>query len=100
LPIIFIDATPTFSSIDHELTEHTAQASDTPKGRWLLRLLALRVKNILNPPPVAGKQKVEADCRAREREAEQGVIDETPILTVPRITDAPPIMLTRNPTAK
>ena len=34
------------------------------------------------------------------REAEQRVIDESPIVTVPRITDAPPIQLTRNPTAK
>ena len=30
----------------------------------------------------------------------QRVIDTTPILTVPRITDAPPIMQARNPTAK
>ena len=49
---------------------------------------------------MADEQRVEADRRAREREAEQRVIDEAPILTIPCITDAPLIMLTRNPTAK
>jgi hypothetical protein len=34
------------------------------------------------------------------REEEQRVIDETPILAVPRIMDAPPIMQRGNPTAK
>ena len=83
-----------------ELTEHTAQASDTTKGRHLLRLLTLRVKNILNPPPVAEVQRVEAGRQAQEREAEQRVISEAPILTVPRIANTPPIMLTWNLTAK
>jgi hypothetical protein len=36
----------------------------------------------------------------RVREEQQRVIDDTPILTIPRITDAPPIMQARNPTAK
>jgi hypothetical protein len=49
---------------------------------------------------VADKQRVEADRRAREHEEEQRVIDEAPILTIPRITDTPLIMLTWNPTAK
>ena len=43
---------------------------------------------------------MEAERRAKEREAEQRVIDEAPILTVPHITNAPPIMLTCNLTAK
>jgi hypothetical protein len=34
------------------------------------------------------------------REAKQGVIDDEPIVTIPRITDAPSIMEARNPTAK
>ncbi len=50
-----------FRALTDKLTEHTAQASDTLKGCWLLRLLALRVKNILNPPPVVDEQRVEAD---------------------------------------
>jgi hypothetical protein len=36
----------------------------------------------------------------RVREEQQRVIDETPILTIPRITDAPPIMQACNPTSK
>jgi hypothetical protein len=34
------------------------------------------------------------------REQEQRVIDDTPILTIPCITNAPAIMQSRNPTAK
>ena len=49
----------------NKLTGHIAQASDTLKGRWLLRLLALCVKNILNPRPVVDEQRVETDRRAR-----------------------------------
>jgi hypothetical protein len=29
-------------------------------------------------------------------EAEQRVIDDSPIILIPQITDAPPVMLTRN----
>jgi hypothetical protein len=36
----------------------------------------------------------------RVREEQQRVIDETPILTIPRITNAPPIMQVCNPTSK
>jgi hypothetical protein len=36
----------------------------------------------------------------RVREEEHRVIDETPIPTIPRIMNAPPIMQARNPTAK
>ncbi len=34
------------------------------------------------------------------REDKQRVVDDTPIITIPRITDAPPIMQARNPTSK
>jgi hypothetical protein len=36
----------------------------------------------------------------RVREEQQRVIDETPILTIPRITNAPPIMHAHNPMSK
>ncbi len=49
---------------------------------------------------MAEEQRVEVERQAQEREAEQRVIDKAPILTVPCITNAPPIMLTRNRTAK
>jgi hypothetical protein len=34
------------------------------------------------------------------REEEQRVINNTPIITIPRITNAPPIMQARNPSSK
>jgi hypothetical protein len=89
-----------FWALTNELTEHTAHANDTTKGRRLLRLHALRVKNLLNPPPMEKEHRVAAERLAQEREAEQRLNDEAHILTVPRITNAPPIMLTRNPMAK
>ena len=72
----------------------------TPKGRRLLKLLGTRINPILDPPPILDEQRVRFEEQQAAREAEQRVIDESPIITVPRITDAPPILLTRNPTAK
>jgi hypothetical protein len=58
----------------------------------------------LPPPPTAEEQRVTDDAQrviADQIQAEaQRVIDNSPIVTVPRITDAPAIMNSRNPTAK
>jgi hypothetical protein len=40
------------------------------------------------------------ETELRMQEDKQRVIDDTPIITVPRITNLPTIMKTRNPTAK
>jgi hypothetical protein len=78
------------------LAKSTAIASATNKGRRLIKLLRSKIKDILHPPALANTPQVEQ----RVREEEQKVIDETPILTVPRIMDAPLIMQAWNPTAK
>ena len=83
-----------------ELTEHTAVAGTTDKGRRLLKLLGARIDDILDPPPVSDTQRVTMEQQRAAREDEQRVIDESPIITIPRLTDAQPIALTRNPTAK
>jgi hypothetical protein len=68
------------------------------KKKQLLRLLQTRIQVLLNPPPILLEQRVDNDAIAREEE--QRVIDNTPILTIPRITEAPAIMQSRNPMAK
>jgi hypothetical protein len=89
-----------FCALTDELTEHTAQANITPKGHPLLKLLCTRIESLLHPPPILEEQRVIAECQRKAHEAEQRVIDDSPIITIPPITDAPPIMLMRNPTAK
>jgi hypothetical protein len=89
-----------FCALINELTEHTAQANSTPKGWRLLKLLGTRIESLLPPPHILEEQRVIAERQHKAREAEQRVIDDSPIITIPRITDAPPIMLTRNPAAK
>ena len=98
---------PVFTSHQHlraltdELAAEGSKAGNTTKGRRLLTLLQSHINNVLTPPPIipltlptmSDKQGVYADEQTR-------VIDETPILTIPRITDAPAIMESRNPTAK
>ena len=73
----------------------------TTKGRRLLKLLKSRIRNLLDSPPISDEQRVSNEQRA-DHEEEQRMIDESPIIiiTLSRITDAPPITLTRNPTAK
>jgi hypothetical protein len=85
------------SALTDELTDLALPANAMPKGTRLLRLLQTRIQAILNPPPVV-EQRV--DNNAITREEEQRVIDDTPILTIPWITEAPGIMQSCNPTAK
>jgi hypothetical protein len=87
-------------ALTDELTEHTAQANNTPKGRRLLKLLSTRIDGLLHPPAPMSEQRVNDECQRATREAKQRVIDDSPIITIPRLTDAPPVMITRNPTAK
>jgi hypothetical protein len=89
-----------FCALTNELTEHTAQANSTPKGWCLLKLLGTRIESLLHPPPISEEQRVIAGRQRKAREAEQRVTDDSPIITIPRITDAPLAMLTCNPTAK
>ena len=90
-----------FRALTNELTENTDPASMTTKGRRLLKLLKSRIRNLLDSPPISDEQRVSNEQRA-DHEEEQRMIDESPIIiiTLSRITDAPPITLTRNPTAK
>jgi hypothetical protein len=83
-------------ALTDEFTECAHPAGATTKGRCLLNLLKQRIELILTPPTPVDEQRVSDD----RWEAEQRVIDNTPFLTVERITGAPPIMEARNPTAK
>jgi hypothetical protein len=85
-----------FCALTDKLIECSHPAGATAEGRRLLKLLQQRIDNILHPPPPADKQRVKDEAR----EVEQRVIDNTPIITVPHLTDAPAIMESRNPTAK
>ena len=86
-------------ALTDELAEEGRKAGHTTKGRRLLKLLHSHIDNILTPPPIIPptlptieEQRVSAE--------QQRVIDDTPIRTLTRITDAPAIMQSRNPTAK
>ncbi len=85
-----------FCAPTNKLAKSTAIASATNKGRWLIKLIQSKIEDILHPPALANVPQAEQ----RVREEEQRVTDETPILTIPRITDTPPILQVRNPTAK
>jgi hypothetical protein len=72
-----------FCALTNELTEHTAQANSTPKGRRLLKLLGTRIESLLHPPHISEEQRVIAERHHEAREAEQRVIDDSPIITIP-----------------
>ncbi len=88
-----------FRALTDELAYETATANKTPTGRRLIKLLQSRINQILAPTPEPTAQDAQ-EQEPRVREQRQLVIDNTPILTVPRISNAPPIMKARNPTAK
>jgi hypothetical protein len=72
-----------FHALTDELTEHTAQASSTPKGRGLLKLLGTRINGLLHPTPISDEQRVNNVCQQEKHKAQQRVIDNSPICTVP-----------------
>jgi hypothetical protein len=88
-----------FRALTEELAKETATANNTPTGRCLIKLLQSRIKQIVEPTDVIMEQEAE-EQEQRVRMQQQRVIDETTILTVPCITNVPPIMKSRNPTAK
>ena len=81
-----------------ELSDETDQANQTPKGRRLLKLLAQCIDTLLKPPAHGAPQRV--TTTTIQCDEEQRVMDNYPIITIPRITDAPPIMQSCNPMAK
>ena len=93
-----------FRALIDEMADDVDRQSSTPKGRRILSLLRDRIAALLAPPPTDEEQRVARETQRliadSVREREQRVIDDSPILTIPRITDAPKIMHSRNPTAK
>jgi hypothetical protein len=88
-----------FRALTDKLVYETVTANKTPTGRRLIKLLQSRIKQIVEPTHEPMEQEAQ-EQEQRVRLQQQMVIDATPILTVPRITNAPPIMKARNPTAK
>jgi hypothetical protein len=93
-----------FRALVDELSDDVDRQSTSPKGRRILALLGECLKILLAQPPTleeqrvaANEQRVIADRLATEA---QRVIDDSPIITIPRITDAPGIIMERNRTAK
>ena len=84
-------------ALTQELTDETKIAAQTQQGRKVLQQLQTNLTNIINP---SAAQTEEQRVRLVEQERQQRVIDDTPIITMPRITNAQPIMQSRNPTAK
>ncbi len=89
-----------FWALTEELAEAVEDANATPAGKQLIKALQGKIKQTLNPQIVQDEQRVREHEQRVERENQQRVIDNTPILTIPRITDAPAIMQSRNPMAK
>jgi hypothetical protein len=76
------------------LQTETKIAAGTPKEKRLIKSLANAIKAILAPPNEE-EQRVATDVVI-----ESPTRDDAPIWTIPRISDAPTIMQTRDPLAK
>ena len=89
-----------FRALTEELTNAVDDANSTPAGKRLVKALQKKIEQALNPNIVQDEQRVREDEQRVARENQQRVLDNTPILTIPRIPDMPAIMQSRNPTAK
>jgi hypothetical protein len=80
-----------FRALTEELAKEMATANNMPTGRCFIKLLQSRIKQIVEPAAVIMEQEAK-EQEQRVRMHQQRVIDKTPILTIPRIINAPPIM--------
>jgi len=87
-------------ALTDELASEGNKAGTTTKGRRLLTLLQSHIGDILTPPPVLPPTLPTLSEEQRVIVDQQRVIDASPISTIPRITNAPAIMNSHNPTAK
>ncbi len=83
-----------------ELVEATNVANNTPKGKQILKMIAQKNDDLLHPAPPIDEQRVENNEQLARQMKEQRVINEALIITIPCITDLPPIVTSNNPTAK
>jgi hypothetical protein len=87
LPIAQLVSSPTSMRPHQQTSKLALLANATPKGKRLLHLLQTHVHTLLNPPPVIQtEQRVDKPIDAHK--AQQRVIDDAPIITIPRITEA------------
>jgi hypothetical protein len=86
-------------TLTNKLSKLSPPAKATPKGKRLLHLLQTCVHSLLKPPPVIQTEQ-RVDGPIDTHKAQQRVIDDAPIITIPRITEAPGIMKSRNLMAK
>jgi hypothetical protein len=77
--------------------EDMDHASMMPKGQHILCLLQDCITVLPAPPPTTKEHRENDEI---VRKAEQRVINDSPIITIPRITDAPDIIKACNPTTK
>jgi hypothetical protein len=87
-------------ALTDKFAEATVVAGNTPKGKQLLKFLVQKVEDLLHSAPPIKEQRVANKEQLAQQSEEQRVIDGTLIITIPRITDLPPIMTSNNPTAK
>jgi hypothetical protein len=71
-----------------EIEEETEKVASTPHGRDLIKALRTNISKMLNRPKEGDEQRVTMEQQQVERDRQQRVIDDTPIITIPRVTDA------------
>jgi hypothetical protein len=65
-----------------ESAEVTKVASNTPKGKRLLKFLVQKIEDLLHPAPPIEEHRVTEEERLARQAEEQRVIDDTPIITI------------------
>jgi hypothetical protein len=76
-----------FRALTEELAEVVEESNVTPAGRRIKKTLQMKIKHVLNLPDVQEEQRVMEQEQRVARENELRVIDGTPILIIPCITD-------------
>jgi hypothetical protein len=88
-------------ALDEELATSTTAATTTPKGRQLIKLLWKQLNDMLQTVAIVPEQSV-TKAASEQRVTANAATPIVPAPTVPlqRVTNAPAIMIRRDPTAK
>jgi hypothetical protein len=87
-------------ALTEKLVEATNVANNTLKEKQLLKMIAQKIDVLLHPAPPIDEQRMKNNEQLAQQMEEQRVINEAPIITIPRTTDLASILTSNNPTAK
>ncbi len=100
LPLTQLNSPSTPLSADWWIDSGYNFGQSNYKRKVVEKYLGNKIETLLNPISIIEEQRVAETTHLQLQAEEERVISDTPIITIPCITDLPTVLQTQNPTAK